>query len=120
MKPQDSLPQFTGLPGTDGKFHSASDLGDKPILVIVFSCNHCPYVRAYEDRMISLQRDYGQKGVQLVAINSNDTMNYPDDSFEKMVLRANEKGFNFLYLRDEHQSVAEAFGATHTPQFFVF
>ena len=114
------LPQFGKLPGVDGKSYSASDFNQAKVMVIVFSCNHCPYVRAYEERMIAFQRDYSPHGVELVAINSNDVRNYPDDSFEKMVARAKEKNFNFKYLRDEDQKVAEAFGATHTPEFFVF
>jgi len=114
------LPEFRNLPGVEGKSHSSKEYSGENILVVLFSCNHCPYVRAYEDRIIALQREYGPRGVQVVAINSNDTKNYPEDSFDKMVLRAKEKGFNFPYLRDDDQSVAEAFGATHTPQFFVF
>lgn len=116
----DSIPPFNNLPCVDGKKYSLSDFNNIKILVIVFSCNHCPYVKAYEERMIALQREYASKGVQLIAINSNDAKNYPEDKFEEMVSRAKEKGFNFRYLRDEDQSVAEAFGATHTPQFFVF
>ncbi|MBI1804565.1 MAG: thioredoxin family protein [Ignavibacteriae bacterium] len=113
------LPPFHNLRGVDGNFYAYTDFSTD-ILIIVFSCNHCPYVQAYEDRMIRLHREYEKEGVQLVAINSNDTKNYPDDSFELMVKRARDKGFNFPYLRDEDQSVADAFGATHTPQFFVF
>lgn len=115
----DTLPPFSNLRGVDGKFHAYTDFS-ADILIIVFSCNHCPYVQAYEDRMIRLQQDYEKKGVQLVALNSNDAKSYPDDSFELMVKRARDRGFNFPYLRDEDQSVADAFGATHTPQFFVF
>ncbi len=114
-----TLPPFGKLPAVDGKHYSSSDF-TAPVLVIVFSCNHCPYVIAYEDRMIALQRDYASQGVQLVAINSNEVENYPEDSFENMVTHAAQKGFNFVYLRDDDQSVASAFGATHTPQFFVF
>ncbi len=115
----DSLPAFSGIRGVDGKLYSSSDFtGD--ILIVAFSCNHCPYVQAYEERMIALQQEFGSKGVQLVAINSNDSRNYPEDSFDRMVERAKAKGFNFLYLYDESQSIAESFGATHTPQFFVF
>jgi peroxiredoxin len=114
------MPEFHNLPGTDNKSYSSSDFKDKKILVIVFSCNHCPYVQSYEERMMEFQKEYSGKGVQLVAINSNDIKNYPDDSFDHMVDRAKKKHFNFPYLRDEQQSVAEAFGATHTPQFFVF
>ncbi len=115
----DFLPAFSSIRGVDEKHYSNSDFTSS-ILVIVFSCNHCPYVQAYEERMIALQREYLSKGVQLVAISSNESKNYPEDSFEHMVKRSNEKGFNFLYLHDEMQSVAESFGATHTPQFFVF
>ena len=106
LKLTERLPEFQNLKGVDGTSHSSKEYSDKNILVVVFSCNHCPYVRAYENRIIALQRDYGAKGVQIIAINSNDTKNYPEDSFEKMVLRAKEKGFNFPYLRDEDQSVA--------------
>ncbi len=113
-------PDFKNLPGTDNKKYSLSNFAEKKILVIVFSCNHCPYVRAYEDRMIALQRDYAARGLQLVAINSNETAHYPEDNFEEMVKRAKSQAYNFPYLRDEDQSVANAFGATHTPQFFVF
>jgi peroxiredoxin len=120
LKLNDTLPSFGKLPGTDGKSYSPSDFAEKDILVVVFSCNHCPYVQAYEKRMIGLQGEYAARGVQVIAINSNETKNYPEDRFEKMVQRSKEKGFNFPYLRDEDQSVAEAFGATHTPQFFVF
>ena len=116
----EQMPEFQNLPGVDGKKYSHSGFKNKKILVVVFSCNHCPYVKAYEDRMIAIQREYGPKGVQLIAINSNETKNYPDDNFDEMVRRAKEKGFDFPYLRDEDQSVAEAFSATHTPEFFVF
>ena len=114
--------QATGfrLPGVDGRTHSLEEFTGKPVLVVVFSCNHCPYVQAYEDRLISIQTDYQPRGVQLIAINSNDDVNYPEDSFDAMVKRAKAKGFNFPYLRDANQEVAKAYGATHTPQLFVF
>jgi len=114
------MPKFTNLPATDGKTYSWEDFSGRKILVVVFSCNHCPYVQAYEDRMIAFQRAYMPRGVQLVAINSNEVVHYPDDDFDGMVKRAKAKGFNFPYLRDEDQSVATAFGASHTPEFFVF
>ena len=120
LKIGDSIPTFNKLPAVDGKSYSLIDFDDKKILIIVFSCNHCPYVKAYEPRMIELQKKYKPEGVQLIAINSNETVNYPEDKFEKMVQNAKEKNFNFVYLRDEDQSVADAFGATHTPEFFVF
>lgn len=119
MKIGDPAPAFT-LPGTDGRTLSLDGLSGKPVLVVVFSCNHCPYVQAYEDRLVAIQRDYAGRGVQLIAINSNDDVHYPEDSFEQMAARAKAKGFNFPYLRDASQEVARAYGATHTPQLFVF
>ena len=114
-----TMPQFESLRGVDGTMHSSTEFCSD-VLVIVFSCNHCPYVQAYEERMIALQREYSSKRVQLVAINSNDADNYPDDGFEHMVERARERSLNFLYRRDEDQHVVNIFSSTHTPQFFVF
>jgi peroxiredoxin len=108
------------LPGADGRQYSLSSFKDKPVLVVIFSCNHCPYVKDYELRMVSIQRDYSAKGVQLVAINSNDERAYPEDSFPEMVKRANDRGFNFPYLRDESQKVVEAYGGICTPHVFAF
>lgn len=108
------------LPGVDGKNYSLDSFKDSKALVVVFSCNHCPYVQAYEDRIIALQNDFRDKGVSVIAINSNDTVNYPEDSFDHMIERAEKKQFNFPYLRDEDQKVAEAYGATHTPETFLF
>jgi peroxiredoxin len=107
------------LPGVDGKTYSFSDFRDKPVLVVMFTCNHCPYVQAYEDRLIEIQGDYSSRQVSLVAINANDAKNYPEDSFPNMVKRAKTKGYNFPYLRDEGQTVASAYGATYTPEIFV-
>ena len=120
LKINDKMPEFKNLPDVDGRKYSSEDFADKQILVVVFSCNHCPYVKAYEERMIAFQKTYGGKGVQLVAINSNETKNYPEDNFYEMVKNAKKKNFNFIYLRDDDQAVADAFGATHTPEFFVF
>ncbi len=111
-----SAPAFE-LPGVDGEEHALDEF-DAPAFVVVFTCNHCPVAQAYEDRLIALQADYDDADV--VAINPNETENYPDDSFEKMVERAEEKGFNFPYLRDESQDVAAAYGAECTPHAFVF
>ena len=119
METLTKAPDFS-LKGTDGKTYSLASFKDAKALVVVFSCNHCPYVKAYEDRMVAIQRDYQAKGVRFAVINSNDDKNYPEDSFEKMVSRAKEKGFNFPYLRDDSQNVARAYGATHTPHLFVF
>lgn len=119
LKINDSAPDFN-LPGIDGKNHALASFADKKILVVFFTCNHCPYVQGWEGRMIEMQRNYGPKGVQLIGINSNETKNYPEDSFEKMIVRAGEKGFNFVYLRDEDQTVANAYNAACTPEFYVF
>ena len=112
-------PDFS-LKGVDGRMYSLASFGDKKILVVIFSCNHCPYVQGWEGRLSQIQSDYGLKAVQLVAINSNETKNYPEDSFEKMVLRAQEQKFPFVYLRDEDQSVAKAYDAACTPEVYVF
>ena len=108
------------LPGVDGKSHSLKELADKKALVVIFSCNHCPYVQAYEGRIMDIQKDYGALGLQVVAINSNEDVNHPDDSFDNMVKRAKEKKFNFFYLRDAAQKTARDYGATHTPHIFLF
>jgi peroxiredoxin len=108
------------LPGVDGKQHSLGQYAGKNAVVVIFSCNHCPYVRAWEDRMVQIQRDYSGRGVQLIAINSNDAAKYPDDSFAKMKERAIEKRFNFPYLHDETQEIAHAYGAERTPEVFLF
>ena len=118
LKIGDHAPDFD-LPGVGGKRYSFNNFKDKKAVVVIFSCNHCPTVQAYEDRMIELQREYEDKGVKIVAINSNETENHPEDSFENMVKRSKEKGFNFPYLRDENQSTATAYGATHTPHIFL-
>ncbi len=108
------------LPGVDDKQHSLADYEDKNAVVVIFTCNHCPYVRAWEDRMVQIQSDYASKGIQLIAINANDPAKYPDDSFPKMKERAREKKFNFPYLHDETQKVALAYGAERTPEVFLF
>jgi peroxiredoxin len=108
------------LPGVDGQQHNLDDYADKPALAVVWSCNHCPYVQAWEERMISLQREFGDRGFELVAISSNDADNYPEDSFEAMKERATQQGFNFDYLYDEDQSVLNAYGAERTPEVFLF
>ena len=118
VKIGEPVPGFT-LRGVDGKTHSLKDYKDKKAIAVVFSCNHCPTVKDYEDRMVQIQKDYADRGVVLVAINPNDSIKYPEDSFDNMVLRAREKHFNFPYLRDEDQSVARAYGAERTPEVFL-
>ena len=114
----DRIPGFR-LKATDGNEYSDKDFEEKEILVIVFTCNHCPYALAYEDRLIQIQRDFMER-VSLVAINSNDEVNYPEDSFENMVKRAGKRNFPYPYLRDETQDIARIFGAERTPHVFVF
>ena len=108
------------LKGIDDKLYSLKDFSSKKATVVIFSCNHCPYAQAYESRMVQLQNDYQSKGVTLIAVNSNDETNYPEDSFPNMVKRAKEKSFNFPYLRDETQETARQYGAICTPHIFVF
>jgi len=108
------------LPGIDGQQHSLDEYGQVPALAVVWSCNHCPYVQAWEGRMIELQHEYGDRGFRLVAVNSNDADNYPEDSFQAMKARAQQQGFNFDYLYDEDQSVLQAYGAERTPEVFLF
>src|SRR2546425_9036274 len=107
------------LPGVDGRNHSLGGYADAPLLAVVWACNHCPYVQAWEGRMIELQREFGDRGFRLVAISSNDADNYPEDSFERMKERAAAQGFNFDYLYDEDQSVLAEYGAERTPEVFL-
>lgn len=118
MKLGDSCPDFD-LPGTDGKNHALADMKGELLLVIV-SCNHCPYVVAYEERMASLARDYAPKGVDTIAVNANDAARYPDDAMSEMIVRAKERGFEFPYVRDDSQNVVRALGARFTPEVFLF
>ena len=119
IKIGDKAPDFK-LPGVDGKAYSIHDFKGKSALVLVFMCNHCPYVMTYIERLKAIQSEFGIKGLQVIGINSNDQVNYPDDSFEKMIEMANAKKLNFIYLRDEDQHVATAYGAQCTPECFVF
>jgi peroxiredoxin len=108
------------LTGVDDRQHSLADYAGKEAVAVIFSCNHCPYVKAWEDRMVQIQADYAARGVQFIVINPNDTTISPDDSFSKMRQRSQEKGFNFPYLFDESQEVARAYGAERTPEVFLF
>ncbi|MFA6980696.1 MAG: thioredoxin family protein [Ignavibacteriaceae bacterium] len=108
------------LPGIDGKNYTLLDFAAYKLLLIIFSCNHCPYVQAYEERIKKLQNDFMKEGLQIVAINANDADKYAEDSFKEMKKRAVEKGFNFIYLRDESQQTAKTFGAAFTPELFLF
>jgi thiol-disulfide isomerase/thioredoxin len=113
-----SCPAFD-LPGTDGQSHTLGDFrGD--FLVVVVSCNHCPYVVAYEPRLVALAAEYAPKGVDLLAVNANDATRYPDDGMQAMKVRAKERGFRFPYLRDDAQAFVRALGARFTPEVYVF
>jgi peroxiredoxin len=115
----DRAPAFS-LPGVDGRTHSLEDYAASELLVLIQSCNHCPYVLAWEGRMSAIARDYAGRGVSVVAVNANDASRYPVDSFEEMRKRAEREGFPFDYLHDEDQSLARALGAERTPEAFVF
>jgi peroxiredoxin len=108
------------LPGVDGARHSLADYADAAALVLIQSCNHCPYVQAWEGRINSIARDYRDRGGVVVAIGSNDAAAFPEDSFPEMVKRARHERFAFDYLHDEEQRLARALGATRTPEVFVF
>jgi thiol-disulfide isomerase/thioredoxin len=114
-----ACPDFT-LPGIDGRKYSKKDFVNGNPFVVMFICNHCPYVKAIEDRLIELGHDLKKKSVSLVAICANDADNYPDDSFAELKKRAEEKKYPFVYLHDESQEVAKKFGAVCTPDFFVY
>jgi len=107
------------LPGTKGE-KSLESFKDKKVLVLMFICNHCPYVQHIRKGLIQLVMDYHTKNVVFVAINANDTLNYPEDSYEKMVEDAKKFGYPFDYLYDETQKTAQAYRAACTPDFFVF
>lgn len=107
------------LKNVDGKYVSMSDYPDAKGFVVIFTCNHCPYAVAYEDRMIALDQKYKAKGFPMIAINPNDPEVVPADSYEKMQERAKEKGFTFPYLFDEGQKIYPQYGATRTPHIYL-
>jgi peroxiredoxin len=115
----ESAPAFD-LPGVDGRNHTLDEYADATILVLVQSCNHCPYVLAWEGRIDALAREYADRGVRFAAVNSNDAEAYPADSFDAMVEHAREARYSFDYLYDESQEVARALGSERTPEAFVF
>lgn len=118
LQPGDKAKDFK-LKNIDDKFYSLADDKAAKGFIVVFTCNHCPYAVAYEDRIVALNTKYASKGYPVVAINPNDATAYPDDSFEKMKVRAKEKGFNFPYLVDETQETAKFYGALKTPHVYV-
>ena len=112
-------PEFS-LPDGKGHVVSLSDFDDAPALLVVFMCNHCPYVVHVADALAVLAGEYQERGVAVVGINSNDVENYPDDAPAKMAEEAKRRGYTFPYLYDETQEVAKAYRAACTPDFYVF
>ena len=109
-----SLPAVSG-----GNVNALENFPDAKAFVIYFTCNHCPYAVAWEDRIIAIENQFSPKGIPVIAISSNDVVKYPQDSFERMTERANEKHFPFPYLFDESQEIARNFKAEKTPHVFV-
>lgn len=114
----DAPPPFD-LPATDGKSYALDDFKD-PVLVVFFTCNHCPYVTGSDENTRAIATEYAQRGVRFVAINSNSANTYAQDSFEGMVARMQEHAFPWVYLHDATQGIARVYGALRTPHFFVF
>lgn len=118
LKIGDKAPDFR-LKNVDGKMVSLADYTQAKGFIVIFSCNHCPFVKAYEDRMIALHEKYASKGFPVIAINSNDPEVVPEDSFDKMVERAQQKKFPFVYLFDEGQKIYPLYGAARTPHVYI-
>jgi len=114
-----SAPDFR-LPNTEGRMVSLSDYRGAPALLVIFMCNHCPYVKHIRKALARLAGEYQTKGVAIVGINSNDVKNYPDDHPDKMSEEVADVGYTFDYLYDESQEVAKAYSAACTPDFFLF
>lgn len=114
-----SAPPFA-LPDVSGKSVSIADFQSAPALLVMFICNHCPYVKHVRSGLAQLARDYKSKGAAVVAISSNDVKSHPDDSPAKMAVEAKEAGYTFPYLYDESQAVAKSYQAACTPDFFLF
>jgi peroxiredoxin len=112
-------PDFT-LPDASGKMVSLSDFAGKPALLVAFICNHCPFVKHIAAGLAELATEYQKRDVAVVAVNSNDVENYPDDSPVKMAEEVKRRGYAFPYLYDETQSVAKSYGAACTPDFYLF
>jgi len=108
------------LEGVDSKTHSLRNYSEKEIIVIIFMCNHCPYVKAVLQRIIELQNEFIDRGVQFIGINPNDATRYPDDSLENMKVIAKENNFSFPYLIDPSQEVAKSYDAVCTPDLYVY
>ncbi len=115
----DTTPSFS-LPATDGKTYSLADFVDAETLVIFFTCNHCPYVVGSDESTRATAEKFAPEGVKFVAINSNSKNTYAEDSYDSMVARMEEQKFPWIYLHDESQDIARAYGALRTPHFYIF
>jgi len=118
VKPGDNAIGFT-LKNVDGSSVSLSDYSDEKGVILIFTCNPCPFAKAYEQRIIQLHENYAEQGFPVVAINPNDDKISPEDTFESMKSRAHEEGYPFPYLKDETQEVFKSYGATRTPHIFL-
>ena len=107
------------LMNIDGKKVSMADYKDARGFIVIFTCNHCPYAKLYEDRIIALDKEFKDQGYPVIAINANDSIKQPEDSYSKMIARADSKNFSFPYLLDADQSIAKTYGATRTPHVFL-
>jgi peroxiredoxin len=114
-----TAPDFS-LPNVDGSTVSLSDFSGKPGLLVIFMCNHCPFVVHLRDELAKFATEYQEKGLSIVGINSNDVATHPDDSPEKMAEEAASAGYTFPYLYDENQETAKSYQAACTPDFFLF
>lgn len=115
----DDIATDFSLKNIDGKMVSLKDYKDAKGFIIIFTCNHCPYAIAYEDRIIALDKKYKKMGYPVIAINPNNPEKNKDDSYDKMIIRAKEKGFTFPYLFDEGQKIFPQYGATKTPHVYL-
>ncbi|WP_300688498.1 thioredoxin family protein [Chryseobacterium sp.] len=107
------------LKNVDGKMVSLSDFKSAKGFIVIFTCNHCPYAKKYEDRIVELDKKYKNQGYPVIAINPNDPNVQPEDGYQQMIERAKQKGFTFPYLVDEGQKIYPQYGATKTPHVFV-
>jgi peroxiredoxin len=119
LKIGEIAPDFS-LPATDGKIYALDDFRDAAVLVVFFTCNHCPYVLGSDEVTRTTAETFLESGVRFVGINSNSANTYPEDSFEGMISRMNACRFPWVYLHDKTQETAKAYGALRTPHFFVF
>src|SRR5436305_1274751 len=115
----EKAPDFA-LPATDGKTYSLADFREAPVLVVFFTCNHCPYVLGSDEVTRQTAEKFAPQGVRFVGINANSEQTHPNDDFSNMVERMNAQQFPWLYLRDKSQEAARAYGALRTPHFYVF